>query len=69
MSHRPLDVWNLAVELTNMGVVNTDAILELAPKTLKVTVVETEKTDDPKKLRMKALYKTSAGPLKILPDD
>lgn len=65
MSHRPVDVWNLAVDLVNMGVANTDAILELDTKTLKVSVVDTENTNDPMKLRMKALYKSSAGPLKI----
>lgn len=40
MSHRPIDVWILAVELTEMDVANTNAILEVDARTLKVSVVD-----------------------------
>jgi len=62
-----IDVWNLAVELAEMDVANTNSVLEVDARTLKVAVVDSENSDDPKKLRLKALYKSSAGPLKITP--
>lgn len=69
MSHRPINVWNLAVELAEMSVANTNAILEVDARTLEVAIVDSENSNDPKKLCLDALYKLSAGPLKITEDD